>query len=319
MNEKVPPPMAFAWPFRRSSRMVLAEPPLSAQSAASLAFRAILREPRLLHRLPRPQARRLAEQADAFAASLMRSDPTVAEWAMLRERAQHVTRAARRWLTLEEIRGESPEAMLVSARVGEGGFGQCLFALARDAPEVNDSVGALALAAVLELAPARLPSLAPAQRSVLMLAASRQAAGFLRGERGMPHARPGGEAEAVGEALQVVDVMHAEQRTLPFDAPLARSAPIRAEQAVSLWRDAATCAERFAPTDSARRWNNGRDVHAFAAILARPGVLGSLVPDECHRMTADAARVAMRLLELEPRDAVDPRPAAEAVLAVTGT
>lgn len=311
--------MALAWPFRRFSRVVAPEPPLSASSAASLAFRAILREPRLLHRLPRPQARRLAEQADAFAASLMRSDPDVAEWGMLRERAQHVTRAARRWLTLDEIRGESPEAMLHSARAGAGGFGQCLFAIQRDAPEVNDSVGALALAAVLELAPARLPHLAPEQCSVLMLAASRQAAGFLRGERGMPHARPGGEAEAVGEALQVVDRVHAEQRTLPFEAPLARAAPIRAEQAVSLWRDAATCAERFAPTESARRWNNGRDIHAFAAILARPGVRATLIPEESHRLTADAARVALRLLELAPRGAVDPRPAAEAVLAVTGT
>ncbi len=312
--------MAISWPFRRLSRVVDAEPlPTPASSAASLAFRAILREPRLLHRLPRPQARRLAEQADAFAAALMRSDPTVAEWGMLRERAQHVTRAARRWLTLDDMRGESPDAMLLSARAGAGGFGQCLHALQRDAPEVNDSVGALALAAVLELAPVGLPRLGPAQCSVLMLAASRQAAGFLRGERGMPHARPGGEAAAVGEALQVVDRVHAEQRTLPFEAPLARAAAIRAEQAVGLWRDAATCAARFAPTDSARRWNNGRDIHAFAAILALPRVLRTLAPEERDRVSEDAARVASRLLEAAPRDARDLRPAAEAVLAVTGS
>ena len=310
--------MAFIWPFRRLLRADVEAPPPSAHPAASLAFRALLREPRLLHRLPRPQARRLAEQADQFAAALTRSDPEVAEWAMLRERAGHVTRAARRWLSLEDMRGEGPQAMLLSARAGEGGFGQCLHALQRDAPEVNDSTGALAVAAVLELSPDGLPRLAPEQCMVLMLAASRQAAGFLRGERGMPHARPGAEAAAVGDALEVVDRVCSQQRTLPFEATLANAAPVRAEQAVGLWRDAATCAERFAPTGSATRWNNGRDVHAFTAVLARPGVLTTLTGEERDRAAADAVRVAARLLEVAPAEGFDPRRAAERVIAAVG-
>lgn len=310
--------MASIWPFRRAVRPVPVPLSPPVHSAASLAFRALLREPRLLHRLPRPQARRLAEQADQFADALMRSDPGVADWDALRERAPHVLRAARRWLSLEEMRGEGMHAMLRSAREGGGGFGQCLHALQREAPEVDDNVGALAVAAVLELSPDGLPRLAPEQCTVLMLAASRQAAGFLRGERGMPHTRPGGEASAVAEALGVVDLVCSAQHTLPFEATLARAAQVRAEQAVGLWRDAATCAERFAPTASARRWNNGRDVHAFAAVLARPGVLRTLLSEEGHLLAADAARVATRLLDVVPGAGVDPRPAAERVLAATG-
>ena len=82
--------MASMWPFRRLLRANAEAPPPSANPAASLAFRALLREPRLLHRLPRPQARRLAEQADPVAAAHTRRAPAVAAWALRRARAPGV-------------------------------------------------------------------------------------------------------------------------------------------------------------------------------------------------------------------------------------
>lgn len=300
--------MGFRWRWRSAPALPRGE----AASDGALAFGAILREPRLLYRLPRGQARRLAEQADRFAGALLEDAVPPGARGPARASAERVRRAARRWLSFDELRVDSLEALLDAAGTEERGLGRCLTMLHREAPEFDDGAGALAVAAVLELAPG-LPRLPHEHSSVLLLAASRQAAGFLRGERSMPHARAGGERAAIEAALGVVDRICADRRMLPFEARVAPEPPVRAEQSIRLWRDAGTCVVRFAGTASARRWEHARDVQAFGAVLAHPRILDSLVADERARAARDAASVARRLLEGPAAPGAELRPAAERV------
>lgn len=262
-----------------------------------MAFKTLLREPRILHRLPRHQARRLAEQASSFAAALTRGEIDVFDAAALRARAQHVARATRRWLAFEEIRGDSVATMLASAsRRDMTGLGAMLRTLARETPEFNDGSGALAVAVVLELAAEGVRTLAPDQAELLLLASTRHAASFLRGERSMPHVRPGSESAAILDALRVADRIYTERRAMPLDVTPSGHAAVRAELEVGLWRDGTTCADRLAASPTAPMWRNARDGHAFAAVQAFPRILHALVPEEADALAHDASRAAGKVL-----------------------
>ena len=258
-----------------------------AEAAFPLLAGSLGRDPLLLNRLPREQARRLSDTVLAASTNGDRSPQVDA--AIRTFRAADATPADARPRSLGLLLAD-----LALARAGEDG---------------------LALHAAIELGPDALP--AHARAATLAALALADVVAVQRGRQPPVAADAARSDAACRAALAAIGAVHAAHGTLPFEPARSddprRPEPDGAVPARDTWRDAALCAALLGPARPPL-WNAARDAAAFALLLLHPSSIGGLAPQEAACLAGDATRAGRLVLRHAP-----PRPVAEAARRVLVT
>ena len=273
--------------FRTTKRGEPAEP-------GRLAFASVSSEPSLLRRLPREQARRLAEQAGTAAQALIAGKHADLDGVQARAAANRVLRVVRDFIARDEVCGGSIDDMVRSATLRDAdGLGGFLRGLEAAALQPTDGTARLAASAVTALGANGVRRLEREDAERLMFAASRGAASFARGD--VEVSAPDTAAGSARAALLVVGEVCAGWRTLPLPPMIAGTQRERAEMLLGLWRDGIVCAEH-ADGAAKRLWEDARDGHAFGAVWLLPQMLSALVEAEAELLSRDARSAAAFVL-----------------------
>ena len=258
--------------------------------AKELAFNAIARDPQVLHRAVRPQAGKMAAQAEDFAQSLMASsavgNDTLRAVTLLVQKSitawRHSLKAYDRHTDGIGAPSNPPMVQVPCSDPWE--------VARRNFPYVDDATGRLATRLLHEFGTPLLRRTRKPWDHVIALAVLRYAARLLRDE--LSECEPGcTSATAIDDILSLQS--YAENSGLS-PMMVGYSGPGKpAAQALSLWRDARTLRDAVSGySECASVWQRAIDFHAFAIVALNRRILLYLPLDDAYELAAAATRQA---------------------------
>jgi hypothetical protein len=256
--------------------------------AREFAFNAIAQDPRVLRRAARPQAIKLAAQAEDFALSLRESGAAKSEtW---REAALFVQRSIRTWRLSLKSYDHHFDGLTVSAALpaGRETNGDPWETARRNFPFVNDETGSLATRLLHEFGGSILERARKPWDQVIALSVLRYAARLLRGEL---HDGASGRVHetAVADVLTVQSYAEAVSISPMLVGYSGPGRPV--EQALSLLRDARTLRDAMGEV-LMPVWQRVIDFHAYAIVAMDHRVLLDLPLEDAYELATAAARQA---------------------------
>lgn len=262
--------------------------------ARALAFNAIAQDPRVLQRAARPQAIKLAAQAEDFAQSL--AEPLAAKNDAWRAVTLLVQRSIDAWRRSPKSYDHRTDGATLSfaPTIAQTPTADPWEIARRNFPYVDDATGRLATRLLHEFGSSLLRRTRKPWDHVIVLAVLRYTARLLRGEL----------AEREPEhtsAIAIADILtlqsYAEESGLsPF--AVGYSGPGRpAAQALSLLRDARTLRDAVHAAEAggeerADFWQRAIDFHAFAVVALDHRILLDLPLADAYKLAAAAIRQA---------------------------
>ncbi|MBV9749373.1 MAG: hypothetical protein JO157_11210 [Acetobacteraceae bacterium] len=250
-----------------------------------MAFNAIAQDPHVLHRAARPQAVRMAAQAEVFALDLTestaaKSDTWLAAGKFVLREIEAWRRSLKAFDTHREVVGTDP-----GPRAGHMPLSDPWDIAQRNFPYVDEDTGKLATRILREFGAAVLRRARKPWDHIIALAVLRHAARLLR------VSPPGFDAAPVIANVRAVQA-YAESEAL---SPLlvGYSGPGRpAQQALGLYRDARILRDAVGEPVPAPIWQQAIDVHAFAVVALDRRILLELPLTEAYELAAAAVRHA---------------------------
>jgi hypothetical protein len=262
--------------------------------ARALAFNAIAQDPRVLQRAARPQAIKMAAQAEAFAQSL--AEPSVAGSELWRAVALFVQRSIDAWrhsLKAFDRCADGVGTFPLSTIVRPHSCDPWETAL-RNFPHVDDATGRLATRLLHEFGSPLLRRTRKPWDHVIALAVLRFAARLLRGELAESE-QDGDGASAVADVLNIQSYAGASGLSPMLVGYSGPGKP--AAQALGLFRDARTLRDAVRVAEAggearAAAWQRAIDFHAFAVVALDHRILLDLPLDDAYELAAAAIRQA---------------------------
>jgi hypothetical protein len=265
--------------------------------ARGLAFNAVAQDPRVLHRAARPQAIKMAAQAEDFALSLAQAGPASSEtW---RAAALFVLRSIDAWRNSFKARGRG--AVLGFSAVSRTHMpARDPWETAwRNFPEVDDDTGRLAVRVLRKVGADMLARVRKPWDHVIALAVLRYAARLLRDEVSCQ-----GSEFTCGNIIDDVGVVdrYAKSAGLaPMIVPYTGFGK-PAQQGLRLFRDARTLRDAVhaagnGDAEKVAEWQRAIDLHAFAVVAMDHRILMDLPLDDAWQLAAAALRHAEAAIE----------------------
>jgi hypothetical protein len=263
--------------------------------ACAFAFNAIAQDPLVLRRAARPQASRLAAQAEKFALSLAASDaPKGDTWPAA---ALFVQRSVEAWRTSLKAYNPRSDTNGVSIRPATAPTrtGNDPWAIAgQNFPYVDDETGMLTTRILRGFGGAVLARVRKPWDHVIALGVLRYAARLLRGDIAK-HATGFTWDDAVADILTVQSYAETSGLSPMLVGYFGPGRP--AMQALGLLRDARTLRDAVGAAEGGGEartslWQCAIDFHAFAVVALDHRILLDLPLDDTYEIAAAAIRQA---------------------------